>query len=73
MALTVADIQAEARRRSGFMVTIEIAGQRAAIVHPHGIRAEFDVTRADLSLPIGAFADKRLAGPLATMAKIING
>ena len=71
--LTAAEIEAEARRRSGFMVTIEVSGSRAVIVHPHGVRAEFEVTREDRKLPIGQFFDKRLAEPLATMAKIING
>jgi hypothetical protein len=71
VALTLADIEAEARRRSGEMLTARLSGSDLSLAHPHGPHVELKVMRADLGLSIEEFGAWRLDGPLANLRRMI--
>jgi hypothetical protein len=71
MLIKLADIEAEARRRSDWFVTVTVSDSRFRLHHPQGRYVEVDITRSDRLMPIKEFGDKRIDPALAFLRDLV--
>jgi hypothetical protein len=71
MPLSLADIEAEARRRCDWLATVTVSGSQFRLLHPHGRYVEVDITRSDRLMLIKEFGDKRIDPALALLRDLV--